>query len=200
MNKKIKKEIGEWLICFVIAYVIYLILNYFVGTISGIKQASMYPTAKEGEKVVISRRILWSKKIKKGDIVTLESPDGTSKKGLAEYNKHNGISWFTYNILGIGKTSYIKRVIAVEGEHIYISEEGEVFIDDEKLEETYLTEEETLRIGEIYDIKVPKGYVFLMGDNRDDSKDSRVFGVVPLSKINGKVKVRIWPLNKIGAI
>ncbi len=69
MNNKVKKEIWEWIVCFVVAYVIYLVLNYFIGTISGVKQVSMYPTVKEGEKVVISRRILWNKEIKREDVV-----------------------------------------------------------------------------------------------------------------------------------
>jgi signal peptidase I len=102
--------------------------------------------------------------------------------------------------MGIGKISYIKRVIALEGEHLYISEKGEVYIDDKKLEETYLTEDTTPRIGNVYDIVVPKGYVFVMGDNRDESKDSRTFGAIPLKKVEGKVGIRVWPLNKMGAI
>lgn len=200
MSKKIKKELREWIICFVVAYIIYLLINYFIGTISGIRQISMYPTAKEGEKVVISRRIFWNKKLKKGDIVTVEAPISADEKGMAIYEQHNRIGWFIYNIIGIGKTNYIKRVIALEGEHLYISEQGEVYINDEKLDETYLTEATTPRIGSVYDIIIPKGHVFLMGDNRTESKDSRVFGAVPVNKVNGKVKIRIWPLNKMGAI
>lgn len=200
MNNKVKKEIWEWIVCFVVAYVIYLVLNYFLGTISGVKQVSMYPTVKEGEKVVISRRILWNKEIKRGDIVTIEAPLSVDEKGLAVYRKYSGISWVIHNFMGIGKISYIKRVIALEGEHLYISEKGEVYIEDEKLEETYLTEDTTLRIGNVYDIVVPKGYVFVMGDNRDESKDSRTFGAIPLKKVEGKVGIRVWPLNKMGAI
>lgn len=200
MNNKVKKEIWEWIVCFVVAYVIYLVLNYFIGTISGVKQVSMYPTVKEGEKVVISRRILWNKEIKRGDIVTIEAPISVDEKGLSVYRKYSGISWVIHNFMGIGKISYIKRVIAVAGEHLYISEKGEVYINDKKIEENYLTEETTPRIGNVYDIVIPKGYVFVMGDNRDESKDSRTFGAIPLKKVEGKVGIRVWPLNKMGAI
>lgn len=200
MKRKIGKEILEWVICFVVAYVIYLIVNYFIGTVSGIKQSSMYPTAKDGEKVLISRRVLWNKEIKRGDIVTIEAPLGLGEEGLAEYSKHKGLGWFSYHVMGIGKKSYIKRVIALEGEHLVIAEDGKIYIDDEKLEEDYLTEENTPRLGDVYDIIVPEGYVFVMGDNREGSKDSREFGAVPVDKIEGKVGIRIWPLNKIGAL
>ncbi len=200
MKRKIGKEILEWVICFVVAYVIYLIVNYFIGTVSGIKQSSMYPTAKDGEKVLISRRVLWNKEIKRGDIVTIEAPLGLGEEGLAEYSKHKGLGWFSYYVMGIGKKSYIKRVIALEGEHLVIAEDGKIYIDDKKLEEDYLTEENTPRLGDVYDITIPEGYVFVMGDNREGSKDSREFGAVPVDKIEGKVGIRIWPLNKIGAL
>ena len=68
------KEILEWVVCFLIAYAIYLVLSYFVGTIAGIKQSSMYPTAKEGERVLISRRILFNKSIERSDVVIVEAP------------------------------------------------------------------------------------------------------------------------------
>lgn len=200
MKKKVGNEILEWVLCFVVAYVIYLIINYFIGTISGIKQTSMYPTAKEGEKVVISRRVLWNKTLKRGDIVTIEAPIGMGENGQALYKDYKGLDWFVYHIMEIGKRSYIKRIVALEGEHLYISEEGEIFINDEKLTEAYLTETTTPRSGPIYDLVIPDGCVFVMGDNRSASKDSREFGAIPLSKVEAKVGIRVLPLSKIGAI
>lgn len=197
------KEIVEWVVCFIIAYAIYLIINYFIGTIAGVKQASMYPTCKDGDRVIISRRTLFNKKINKGDIVIVEAPIDVEEKQneYAVYENKTGMDFFTYNIMGLGKKSYIKRVIATGGDHIYISETGEVYINDELQQEEYLTEGlKTPRLGDFYDVIVPEGYAFLMGDNRKGSKDSREFGIVPLSKIEGKVWIRIWPLNKIGKI
>ncbi|MBR5227645.1 MAG: signal peptidase I [Clostridia bacterium] len=205
LKNKVANEILEWVLCFVIAYVIYTLINFFIGTIAGIKQSSMYPTAVEGERVLVGRRILFNKTILRGDIVTLEAPIETAEYNkediYAKYEQYSGVNWFIHDVLDIGKKSYIKRVIAVGGDKLFISEQGEVFINDELLEETYLTEGlKTTRTGEYYELVVPENHVFVMGDNREGSMDSRVFGVVPLEKIDGKVHIRIWPLNKIGEI
>lgn len=205
MKNKIIKEILDWAICIVIAYVLYLIINYFFGTVSGVKQSSMYPTAKQGDKLVISRRVIAPKGIKRGQIVTLEAPifgvGLDSKDNIALYPEYTGFTNFAYHIIGIGKKSYVKRVIALEGEHIFISEDGKVYINDELLEEDYVPDSvNTIRSGDYYDLVVPKNCVFVMGDNREESADSRSFGAIPIDKIEGNVICRIWPLNKIGKL
>ena len=203
MKNKWIKEIVEWIVCFVIAYAIYLVINYFVGTIAGVKQASMYPTCEEGDRVLISRRVLFNKSLSRGDIVIVEAPIDKENNisGIAEYEEKTGFSNFTYRVMGLGKRSYIKRVIGLPGEHVYISEEGDVYINDELLEERYLPEGlKTPRLGDVYDVVIPEGYVFVMGDNRNGSKDSRAFGAIPINRVEGKVVIRIWPLNKIGSI
>ena len=92
-----------------------------------------------------------------------------------------------------------RKVIYLPGEHIYIAETGEVYIDDKLLDEPYLVEGlKTPRMGDYYDVEIPEGYVFVMGDNREGSKDSRELGLIPIEKVEGKVVIRIWPLNKIG--
>ena len=73
-SKAIIKEILEWVLCLVIAYVLYLIINYFVGTISGVKQVSMLPTTKENDRLIISRPTIFKRDLKYGDIVTFEAP------------------------------------------------------------------------------------------------------------------------------
>lgn len=203
LKNKVLNEILEWVICFLIAYIIYVVINFFFGTIAGIKQTSMYPTAKDGERVIVGRRILYNKEISRGDIVTLVAPDEELQtEGIyASYVERTGLDWFIYNVLEIGKKSYVKRVIAVGGDHLRIDEEGTVFLNGEALEENYLAENVITTItGDFTDLTVPDGYVFVMGDNRAASKDSREFGVVPLEKIEGKVHIRIWPLNKMGEI
>ena len=197
------KEIVEWVLCFIIAYAIYLVINYFIGTIAGVKQSSMYPTSKDGDRVVISRRVLFNKSINRSDVVILEAPIDVEQNDtmFAVYEEKMGFSYFTYNVMGLGKRSYIKRIVGLPGEHLYIAETGEVYINDELLEEQYLVEGlKTPRTGDYYDVQIPEGYVFVMGDNRDGSKDSRELGLIPINKIEGKVILRIWPLNKIGSL
>lgn len=210
--KNILKEIAEWVICFVIAYILYLLLNYFVGTISCVKQVSMYPTVKEGERVILQRTVLFKHELNYGDIITFEAPltksdnfvvENSSEKSIskvAEYAEYTGLDSFLHDFIGINKVSYIKRVIGLPGDNIYISEDGEVYRNGQKIDEPYLRDSITSRSGSYINVDVPEGTVFVMGDNRLESKDSRVFGCIPIDKVNGYVLCRIWPINKIGKI
>lgn len=211
--KKILKEIPEWILCFVIAYILYLFINYFFGTVSGVKQESMQNTAVEGDKLLIQRPKVFNKLINYGDIVTLEAPvdkdytnDSLNKDEdypnnlIADYAEYKGFNSFLYNFMDIGKVSYIKRVIGKAGDHIVISDDGYVYRNDQKLVEDYLKDGKTNQNGPYTDVIVPTGCVFVMGDNRLVSKDSRTFGCIPIDKIDGYVITRIWPLNKLGSL
>ena len=206
---KVLKEIAEWIICFIVAYIIYLLLNYFIGTISGVKQVSMLPTAVEGERLLIQRPTIFKKDLKYGDIITFEAPledtvyeseDELKENVVAQYEQHKGIDSFIYNFIGLGKMSYIKRVIGLPGDHIVVSDDGYVYRNGEKLEEPYLKDGATNQVGGFLDVTVPDGAIFAMGDNRYASKDSRYFGCIPLDKVNGYVICRIWPLNRLGKL
>lgn len=96
---------------------------------------------------------------------------------------------------------YIKRVIGLPGETVTIRD-GAVFIDGQELNETYLRGEETECPGrdECEEVVVPEGHVFVLGDNRDNSQDSRGFGPVPVENIIGKAWVTYWPSNDIGIV
>ena len=202
-SKAIIREILEWVLCLVIAYLLYLIINYFVGTISGVKQVSMLPTTKENDRLIITRPTIFKRDLKYGDIVTFEAPLEDSlevnENNIASYVEKTGIDSFFYNFMGIGKSSYVKRVIGLPGDHIVIGDEGAVYRNDEKLDEPYLNEQYTNK-DKYNDVIVPAGTVYMMGDNRLSSKDSRFFGCVPIEKVNGYVVIRVWPFNKIGKL
>lgn len=202
-SKAIFREILEWFLCLVIAYFLYLIINFFVGTVSGVKQLSMVPTTNDGDRLIIARPILFNRDLKYGDIVTFEAPleDDLEKNenNIASYVEKTGVDSFFYNFMGIGKSSYVKRVIGLPGDHIVIGDDGFVYRNGEKLDEPYLNEQRTNK-DNYNDVIVPAGTVFMMGDNRLSSKDSRFFGCVPMEKINGYVIIRVWPFNKIGKL
>ena len=108
---------------------------------------------------------------------------------------------FIYYVLELGKDSYIKRVIALPGEHVQIKN-GKVYINDKELEEKYLQEgivTDVVGAG-LTDFIVPENCVFAMGDNRSHSTDCIAFGCIPLEKIESKVAIRIWPLNVWGKV
>lgn len=205
--RKLSKEILEWVLCFVIAYILYLCINYFFGTVSGVKQISMFPTAKENERLLIQRPTIFKKDVKRGDIITFEAPldlgyieESNIETTMAQYKDRNFFESFIHDFVGIGKVSYIKRVIGIEGDHILINDAGEVYVNGQKLDEPYLHEQFTSKSGQFTDLIVPKNCVFVMGDNRQESKDSRYFGCIPTEHIDGYVICRLWPLNRIGKL
>jgi signal peptidase I len=103
------------------------------------------------------------------------------------------------NAAETGIKDLIKRVIALPGETIDIRD-NQVVIDGRVLEEPYLAEDVvTAPTGSIeFPFEVPEGCVFVMGDNRTDSRDSRIFGPVDEDQIVGRAFVRVWPLSQIG--
>ena len=207
------KDILEWVYCVIIAVVLALLVRYFVGTPTIVKQPSMYPTLKENQRLILNRLDRTMKKMpKRGDIVTFEAPKETyispitadleNPKAIYQDEEEQSFFYrFKNNVLEIGKTSYIKRVIGLPGEHVEIKN-GKVYINEEELEENYLQPgiiTDSLE-GAFTDFVVPEGYIFAMGDNRPQSTDCRRFGCIPLEKVEGKVVLRFWPLNVFGKV
>ena len=208
------KEILEWVYCIIIALVLAMLFRYFIGTPTIVKQESMYPTLIQDERLWLNR---WGRTTKtlpeRGDIITFEEPakitysasEIDESNPVAQYEERTGFDWFVHNFLEIGKRSYIKRVIALPGEHVEIKD-GNVYIDGEELDEPYLQDGivtdlyvNTNGVG-FDDFIVPENCVFAMGDNRNHSTDCRAFGCIPLEKIESTVAIRIWPLNKWGHV
>ena len=199
------KNILEWFGCIIIAVIFALLFRHYIGTPTVVRKTSMFPTLQPNERLVLNK---WVKTvngdIKAGDIITFEAPTNTRSADVdlndpvARYDNEPTGWWhkFTYYFLEINKTSYIKRVIGVEGDHVVIKD-GKVYINDIEQEESYLQDNVvTTSLGGAYtDIVVPKDCVFVMGDNRPHSTDSREFGCIPLEKVESKVSIRFWPLK-----
>ncbi len=211
MNPKIKEAL-EWVYCIIIAIVLALLFRYFIGTPTIVQQVSMKPTLEQDQRLWLNR---WSRTTKtlpeRGEIITFEAPSKKSYTSteidndnpVAKYENEptNIFGKFTKYVLEIGKESYIKRVIALPGEHVEIKE-GKVFINGQEMEEPYLQDgvvTDVVGVG-FSDFVVPENTVFAMGDNRTHSKDCRTFGCIPLEKIESTVAIRIWPLDKWGKV
>lgn len=207
------KDILEWIICIIIAFVLALLVRYYIGTPTIVKMPSMYPTLKQDQRLILNR---WCRTIKempsRGDIITFEAPTSDSYIFSKDFNpndvaakysneKTKALDKFIYNVLEVNKASYIKRVIALPGEHLQIKD-GKVYINDVELQEDYLQPQITTSTENcpFYDLVVPENCVFVMGDNRPESTDSRRFGCIPLEKIESKVWIRFWPLNLFGKV
>lgn len=205
------KEVIEWILCIVIAIILALLVRHFVFTPTVVRQISMKPTMKEYDRLILDRwSITTNKEIKRGDIITFEAPS-LDEKTISSISRENPVavynnqpkglfSKFVYYVLESTKTSYIKRVIGVAGDHILI-QDGKVYLNGEELQEDYLASTvRTERNGRFYDIIVPDGCIFAMGDNRPDSMDCRAFGCIPLDKVESKVWIRFWPFDKFGTV
>lgn len=204
-KKPLYREIFEWVICLLIAFAFAICIKYFLFTPTLVKQSSMYPTIEGDERVFVNRLVRTFKwELHRGDIITLEAPKSI-KPGeiIAEYDNYEGLDWFGHEVLEIGKTSYIKRVIGLPGDRVEIKDDS-VYINGELYDESaYLPEgTKTYIRGNVMpdDFVVPEGYIFAMGDNREYSRDCRELGCIPFEKVEGRAVCRIWPLHKFGEI
>lgn len=204
-KKAILKEVLEWIYCIVIAIVLALLIRYFVGTPTIVQQPSMYPTLKQNQRLILNRLSRTFKETpKRGDIITFEAPSKSYADSTVASYENEPTGWFskfTYYVLEVNKMSYIKRVIALPGEHVEIKE-NKVFVNGIELEEKYLQDGVITEAKNPFltDFVVPEGCVFAMGDNRLQSSDCRVFGCIPINKIESKVWIRFWPLNLFGKV
>lgn len=214
VNPKLKEAL-EWAYCVIIAVILALLVKYYIGIPTVVMQVSMKPTLEQGNRLILDRTVrTMHKELKRGDIVTFEAPstinvrtydaDFDNPVAKYDYEPQGAFNKFVYYILETNKTSYIKRVIGLPGEHVKI-ENGKVYINDEELDEPYLKED--VVTGKLknadtpyLDVVVPEGYLFLMGDNRENSTDCRCFGCVPYEKIESRVLLRFWPLNLFGTV
>lgn len=211
LNPKVKEAL-EWVYCIIIAVVLALLFRYFVGTPTIVQQVSMYPTLEQNQRLWLNRWTRTTKKMpERGQIITFEAPskkryseselDNENPIARYENGPNNIFSKFTYYVLEIGKDSYIKRTIALPGEHVEIKD-GKVFINGEQLDEPYLQGGIVTDVaGAGYsDFVVPENSVFAMGDNRNHSTDCRAFGCIPLERIESTVAIRFWPFDKWGEV
>ena len=197
------KEIISWVICILIAIISAFFIKNYIFELTKVEGNSMLPNFSDGQRLIVGKIGIKSN-IKRNDIVIFEAPSDLKDGNLiAQYDeiKMNIIKKCIFNTLEINKKSYIKRVIATEGESVQINE-GKVFINGKEINESFLKKGTYTNVSkqEFETFVVPKGTVFVMGDNRNGSSDSRIFGCIPISKIRGKVIFRIFPINKIGKI
>ena len=176
-EKKPEQQGGifDWIQVVVTALVACMLIFVFLGRTVGVIGPSMESTLKEGDRLIISN-LFYTPKY--GDIVVLRKDEFKSDP-------------------------IIKRVIATEGQTVDIDfEAGIVYVDGVALDEPYTNTPTNLR--EDFDgaVTVPEGCVFVMGDNRNRSTDSRtdLIGCVDTRYIIGKALFRMWPLNKFGSI
>ncbi len=197
-NKKIHfKEIQEMITTFAIAFIIALFVRSEAFALTEVRQHSMENTLYEGQKLVMEKLSYKLGAPKRGDIIIFikeDLPDGFwgSKVGLVVKDYLDKIHH------NESQKRLVKRVIGMPNDVIDIKD-GKVYINGEILEESYV-KGDTFK-GEIeFPIKVPKENLFVMGDNRENSLDSRDLGCISYKQIEGKVVCRVWPISQFGEV
>lgn len=194
-NKEIKnrilKEIREWLRAIVVTLVIGLLITNFVRPTIVVGE-SMSNTLMPYDYLVVYRKAYINSLPEYNDIVLAQSkiPLGEDEKVTNIFTK-----LLNFNNKNINNKIVIKRVIGLPGDIIEIRD-GYVYRNSEKLIEDYTRDGITL--GEGY-YEIPDGHLFLLGDNRQGSMDSRdsMIGMIPKEDILGKIIIRLFPFNKI---
>jgi len=174
-RKERRAGFTELVLTVVVAFVlVFGLIRPYVAEAYRIPTESMVPTLKVGDRVLANKFIYRFTEPERGDIVVFESVDEEDDQTL------------------------IKRVVGVAGDEIEV-QGGVLFVNGEEQEEPYLNEEDPFR-GSYGPTEVPEGHVFVMGDNRGNSADSRVFGPLPLKNLEGEAFMIFWPVSKIEAL
>ncbi len=175
-----KKDSWEWIRALVIAFILAGAVRYFIFAPIVVDGESMMPTLQDRDRMIVNKISYNIGDAERFDIVVFEAPEGKD---------------------------YIKRVIGLPGDTVEYKEDT-LYVNGEPIEEPYLESfKNDLLDGNLtYDFDlsgvtgqttVPEGQLFVMGDNRQHSKDSRSIGFVPIEKVVGEANVVFWPLNDI---
>jgi signal peptidase I len=179
----------------VLAFALAIVLKTFVVQAFFIPSGSMEPTLLPGDRVLVTKVLYHPQR---GDIIVFEDPHPGAQpdRGVVGGFVH----WLSQG-LGFALPAdedFIKRVIGMPGETLEIRDHA-VLIDGRPLPEPYLTEEAKRSMGDYGPVTVPPDALFVMGDNRGDSDDSRAsLGFIPLDKVIGHAFIRIWPPSRFG--
>ncbi len=179
------------------ALVVAVLIKTFLIQPFYIPSGSMIPTIEINDRVMVSKISYRIGEPQRGDIVVFRSPYAESLDGetIPEAVVRNVLE--AVGVRTAATDDFIKRVIALGGETIEIRD-NRVLIDGRVLDEPYLPPGTVM--ADMDPVFVPEGSVFVMGDNRAHSSDSRRFGPIPMKDILGEAVIRIWPLDRFGGL
>lgn len=172
-NSTLGEEVKDWIVSILIAVVLAFFIRYFIVELYMVEGPSMRPTLVNNERLVVNKFIYRFRPPERNDIIVFRYPRDPSR-------------------------DFIKRVIGIPGDTIEIKD-GRVFVNGQLLNETYILEKTR---GSYSLATVPEGHIFVMGDNRNNSEDSRFkdVGFVSHDLVKGKAVMIFWPLDHIKSL
>lgn len=177
LSEKAIKEIREWVVSLAVSIIVVLLIRTYLFTIIRVDGPSMSDTLLDGDKLFVTVADMRANGPERFDVIICKYPNRNDQ--------------------------YVKRVIGLPGETLRVKN-GVLYIDGEAIEEPFLSDARTVRFDKgsnnFGPIEIGEGEYFVMGDNRDDSNDSRNVGVITEDMVIGKVRQIIWPLNRIGSV
>ena len=172
------RSLRENLILITIALVLAFFIRTFIAEPRYIPSDSMLPTLETGDRLVIEKISYRFTSPKFGDIVVFQPPPELQSRGYSQ------------------DQAFIKRIIGTPGDTVKI-DDGKVYLNGNILQEDYI-KEPPLQAFQL--VQVPQNQYFMMGDNRNDSNDSRYWGFLPKKNMIGKAIFRFWPPGRIGTM
>ncbi|WP_330204723.1 signal peptidase I [Cyanobacterium sp. Dongsha4] len=177
-NFSLRTIIKENFTTIALGLILALLIRIFIAEPRFIPSESMYPTLAIGDRLVVDKVSYNFTKPQNQDIIVFSPPPQLQILGYQQ------------------DQAFIKRIIAQAGETVAVKE-GKVYVNNLPLEEDYILSPPQYNLDAI---EVPQGYVFVMGDNRNNSNDSHIWGFLPVENIIGKAIFTFWPPEHIGII
>ena len=178
------------------AFVLALLIRTFLFQAFYIPSPSMVSTLQVGDRVLVNKIPYYFHDPRRGDIIVFENPNPGA---IPDRSLVGGFFHWLFQGMGFQQPEnedFIKRVIGLPGD-VVEGKNGAVYVNGKKLDEPYLTQ----KTRSFAAVTVPAGKLFVMGDNRGNSLDSRFgLGFVPIDKVIGKAFVKIWPPSRFGLL
>jgi signal peptidase I len=174
----------------VLAVVLYVVIQTFVVQTYRVEMNSMEPSLLPNQHLLIDKLTPRFDDYSRGDVIVFHPPaprgNVASSCASSRYDDE--------------ETPFIKRVIGIAGDQVEVRDGG-VFVNGTRLEEPYVaTDGDTVPLSNVSTWSVPDGCLFVLGDHRSKSRDSREFGFVRVSEVIGRAWLRFWPLDSLGIL